>query len=325
MGRMGFAAGICLALVGVSRVRAELAWPPPVRTFASADGSTQFQVTPSETATEPATGRAFRRGKSGDEALWEVKLINTPDRAFLAANGSAITVENVVHQWDQHAVVVYDTHGQVIADVPLNRFLSYQEVMDRKAANRESVVLWDDSWTGSCRFEVRDRANEFVVEPPSGLIRRISLSTGEIALGEAGAKLDPPVVSLAGLSSRNGRSVVFEVLNPNDAPLFYSGYTRESFSPPIPAGEMHPLYDQEVMRNGAWEKVDVGHCGTGRGEVFIPARGSQKFWIPLIGDLPEPIRYGIHWQGEKGEWSKAAAWGPAVRREELDRLPKLDE
>jgi hypothetical protein len=313
--------GALLAVALQDDARAELI-PGPVRTFSSADGLTHFRVTRGEPQTEAATGRVFRETDGKEETVWEGKLVNTPDRAFVASNGSVATVENHSHQWDQHAVVVYDVHGKAVADLQLNRFLGHQEILDRKAANRESVILWDDSWTGACRFTMNDRGGEFIVEPPSGRLRRISLATGEVSLGVAGIQLEAPIVSLIGTSTENGLSLVFEAMNPNDIPMYYAGYARDSFSPPIPAGVMYPLYSQELERNGVWESVNVGHCKTGQGEVAIPARSSQRFSIYVAGELKEPIRYGLRWHKGSDQWATETVWSRTITQSDVDRLVK---
>jgi hypothetical protein len=317
---IGVAVGVFLASSLQSAVRADRQ-APPVRTFSSADGLTHIRVTPGDPPTESATGKVFRESNGSEETVWEGKLVNTPDRAFVSPTGSVATVEHYSHQWDQHAVVVYDHQGKVIADFPLNRFLDHQEIFDFKRTIRESIVLWNESWTGKSKFTMKDDGNEFIVEPPSGRLRRISTLTGEMTFGD-GAQLEPPTVSLIGTSPDNGLSLVFEAMNPNDVPMYYVGYTRDSFNPPIPAGRLYPIYTMDVERNGAWENVNVGHCKTGQGEVAIPARASQKFLIPLLGELKEPVRYGLRWHRTGEQWTSETAWGESITQSDVDRLVK---
>lgn len=320
MGSIRLVLGVCVAAFALSEAHADLVWPPPVRTFSSADGLTQFRVTPSESSTEPAMGLVVQTDYQGQEkVLWETRLVNTPDRAFVANSGAVATVENYSHQWDQHAVVIYDAQGKMISDFPLNRFLTHQEVVDQKAANRESVRLWPESWTGACRFWIDDKTGEFVVEPPSGRTRHLSLTTGELAYRPARQGLQPPVITLTGLSPQNGTSLVFEVLNPNDAPLDYYGYTVNSFDPPIPAGMIWPLYTCEVEREGTWTRVELGHCKTGQGEVSIPARSVQKFLVH-IGEVKEPTRYGLLWHNSGDGWTTETAWSPTITQADVDAL-----
>lgn len=321
----GLAVGVVLAVSLQGGARADRL-PPSVRTFSSVDGEMHFRVTPGDPPTEGATGRVFRQSDGKEETVWEGKLVNTPDRAFVSPTGSVATVEHYSHQWDKQAVVVYDHSGKMVADFPLNRFLSYQEVFDLKNANRESVVLWNESWTGRCKFTMSEKANEFVIEPPSGLVRRISTLTGELAVGVAGGTPEPPQISLVGTSPLNGVSLVFEVMNPNDVPMYYAGYTRDSFSPPIAAGEMHPLYLMEVERNGGWEQIDLGHCKTGQGEVAVPPRSSQKFSVHVRGELKEPVRYGFRWhRGHEQWWADETTWTQAITQADVDRLVKAGE
>jgi hypothetical protein len=212
----------------------------------------------------------------------------------------------------------------MVADLPLNRFLGHQEIFDFKRANRESVVLWNESWPGKSKFTMKEDGDEFVVEPPSGRLRRISTLTGEMTVG-SGLPLESPTVSLIGTSTDNGLSLVFEAMNPNDVPMYYVGYTRDSFDPPIPAGRMYPIYMLEIERNGAWENVNVGHCKTGQGEVAIPPRSSQKFLIPVIGEMNEPVRYGLRWHRTGEQWTSETAWGQTITQSDVDRLVKARE
>jgi hypothetical protein len=247
--------------------------PPPFRTFASADGSTLFRVTSPATPEGPAVGRVFRVGNSGaEQVLWETTLVNVPDRAFVSARGQVATVESRRHQWGDHAVVVYGSDGERKADIPLFDVISFEDSLDWHAL-RASAKGWSDSWTGRCRFEVDDERQEFLVTAPSQRVRRVSLIDGRVRLGRAGVALEPPRITLKGDPQAG---LVFDVLNPNDEPKYYTGYTRASFSPPIPAGEMRPLCRVEVQRQagGPWEDATPGYCGTGLGEVFIPARAT---------------------------------------------------
>ncbi len=295
--------------------------PLPFRTFASADGSTLFRVTPPATPDGAAVGRVFRVVNPGaEQVLWETTLVNVPDRAFVSVRGQVATVES--RRWGDHTVVVYASDGERKADLPLFNVISFEDSLDWHTM-RTSAKGWSDSWTGRCRFEVDDQRQEFLVTAPSQRVRRVSLVDGQVRLGRGGVALEPPRITLKGDPQAG---LVFDVLNPNDEPLYYTGYTRESFSPPIPAGEMRPLCRVEVQRQpgGPWEDATPGHCGTGLGEVFIPARATQSFAVPapVAGDGWHALRFALLWYDDADESSEPRkAWSAPVARADPGRTP----
>ena len=313
-----FAASLCL----VGRPPQLAAEAPGTRTFASADGTTTFRVATADDESGHCIGRAVRLDDDGKEQMaWEAKLVNCPSRAFVSRSGEVATVESREHTWGDHAVVIYDAQGTVKADLNLNRFLGHQEIWDRTSAGKVLPQEWRHSWTGACRFAVDDEHREFLVTPPSGRTRRLSFVDGKVRFGTAGVELQPPQITFRGANSENGGSFVFDALNSNDEPLFYYGYTRDSFSPPIPAGRIYPLCRFEIQEapDGEWKNLDPGYCKTGQGEVFIPSRSTQTFTVAPHRQDWHALRIGIRWhKSDEDEWGTVIEWSEPVLKKDAE-------
>jgi len=312
------AVGLCL----LGWIRQIAAGEPALRTFASADGTTMFRVAAPAEESGQCSGRVVRLDDDGKEQpVWEATLVNCPSRAFVASSGEVATVESREHKWGDHAVVIYDAQGKVQGDLNLNRFLGHQEIWDRTSAGKVFPQEWKLSWTGACRFAVDDERREFLVTPPSGRTRRLSFASGQIHFGAAGERLLPPKIVFRRATAENGGSLEFDTMNPNDEPLFYYGYTRDSFSPPIPAGRMYPLCRFEIREGpgGEWKNLDPGYCKTGQGEVFIPSRSTQTFAVAPHRQDWHALRIGLRWHSnDEDEWGTETEWSePVVRQDAM--------
>jgi hypothetical protein len=126
----------------------------------------------------------------------------------------------------------------------------------------------------------------------------------------------PPTIRFVG-QDENG-AARFEVQNPNAEPLPYVGYRANAFAPPLMAGTVAPLYSVEVLKGGKWTPHPIGWCGTGVGEVAIPARGKASFTVHLPDGDWEAMKAGLSWFKKAGpEGRPEAAWSPAVAREKV--------
>jgi hypothetical protein len=128
---------------------------------------------------------------------------------------------------------------------------------------------------------------------------------------KAPAQLQPPAVKLV---SVNGGVMTFEISNLNAAPLPYSGYTPESFSPCLREGTVAPWYSLELRRGGAWKPVPMLRCKTGKGPVSVPARGKATFDVYTpAGDWDE-VRVGLTWFRTADHKEPAVAWSAGVNK-----------
>jgi hypothetical protein len=94
----------------------------------------------------------------------------------------------------------------------------------------------------------------------------------------------------------SGFSLAVEVSNPNQkGPLTFIGYKPDSFDPPIPKGQISPIYKVELKRAGKWEKQPQGWCGTGMGAIALEPQATATFgvWVP-DGDW-EAVKVGVTW------------------------------
>lgn len=128
--------------------------------------------------------------------------------------------------------------------------------------------------------------------------------------------VDAPVVSFQKVVHKHGGVFLqFQVENLNKQAVHFVGYTPESFTDGIPAGEIRPMYLVEARQaNAAWKAIELGHCATGRGELMIEAQGKVTFdTIIPEGDWAE-CRVGFAWSSDlkaKG----TVAWTSAIKRD----------
>jgi hypothetical protein len=93
-----------------------------------------------------------------------------------------------------------------------------------------------------------------------------------------------------------GFSMTVEVSNPNQkGSLTFVGYKPDSFDPPLPKGQISPIYKVELKRAGKWQKRPIGWCGTGMGAIALEPQATATFgvWVPE-GDW-EAVRVGVTW------------------------------
>jgi hypothetical protein len=129
---------------------------------------------------------------------------------------------------------------------------------------------------------------------------------------------DAPMVKYLGTSSRHGGEwLSFEVDNPGKSPIAYAGYTPESYTDGIPAGEIRPIYQIEVRAGNEWKPMELGHCATGRGKVLIDAKTKLRFYSVIPeGDWTE-TRVGICWQQGDNQSLRGVAWSGTIKRDDL--------
>jgi hypothetical protein len=139
----------------------------------------------------------------------------------------------------------------------------------------------------------------------------VPLAALALATGGPAAGLNAPEVKLVGVQ---GGSLVFEVTNPNDAPLPYYGYTAESFSPPLPEGAIAPLYRVELRTDG-WKAVAMGWCGTGRGPVAIAPKKTVTFRVPVPGGDWAEAKVGLAWFPADRAEGSCTAWAHFTRKD----------
>ncbi len=124
-----------------------------------------------------------------------------------------------------------------------------------------------------------------------------------------------------------GFSLAVEVSNPGTQMLRYLGYRPDSFAPPIPKGQMIPIYRIELKQAGKWQQHPImWDCGTGIDDVEFAAKTSATFGVWLPAGPWEAVRIGVAWRPAAGdkEAALAVAWSPELTRQEIRRgLPPL--
>jgi hypothetical protein len=125
----------------------------------------------------------------------------------------------------------------------------------------------------------------------------------------------------------SGFSLAVEVTNPGTQTLQYFGYRPDSFSSPIPKGQIRPLYQIELKQAGKWQAHPIGWCGWGDGDLDFAPKTSATFGVWVPAGPWEAVRIGISWRPAGGD-KKAAwafAWSPELTRQEIRRALKAGE
>ena len=93
-----------------------------------------------------------------------------------------------------------------------------------------------------------------------------------------------------------GFSLAVAVSNPNQKdPLTFIGYKADSFDPPIPKGQVSPLYKVELRRSGKWQEQPRGWCGTGLGAIALAPRATATFGVWVTNGDWDAVRLGVTW------------------------------
>lgn len=127
---------------------------------------------------------------------------------------------------------------------------------------------------------------------------------------------DTPAISFQKVVQKHGRTFMqFQVENAGKRTIHFVGYTPESFSDGIPAGEIRPLYSMEVRQaKGEWKPQELGHCATGHGVQAIEAKGKVTFETVLPESDWAEVRVGFAWASDpKGK--STILWSSPIKRE----------
>jgi len=89
------------------------------------------------------TGRLFTYDRKGREKiLWERRLDYVPRRVLVSDFGAVVALNEWARRGFEHALVVFDGSGNVIADYELEDLLGPQEIAS-KVRQTASNRLWD--------------------------------------------------------------------------------------------------------------------------------------------------------------------------------------
>ena len=117
--------------------------------------------------------------------------------------------------------------------------------------------------------------------------QKVSAKPAQIRLRSAGASK---------IGGAPGFSLAGQVSNPNQkVSLRFIGYRPDSFAPPLPKGQISPIYKIEVKRDGKWHAQPRGYCGTGMDAIALAPQAKATFgaWV-AEGDW-QSVRIGVTW------------------------------
>lgn len=271
----------CLMIAGTVSISVSAA-EPVRRLFSSLSGTMMLRVSTDENGTA-ITGTMIQTGAGLREnrVIWNKSLAFLPEKAFVSDAGEVILVQKIVLDQNTYwqarevpnAVSAYSAMGELLAQYELTDFTEHQKLWDRisGAPNRSAKVFSDSkSWTASCRFEIDERYGQLLITPESGRTRRIDFTTGGKTFLPPGMQLQAPRLQVVGITRGDRSRLLIDMINPNDHALSYYGYTRDSFSPEIPAGWIYPLYQIERVVDDQREPINVGFCKTGQVKPCSP-------------------------------------------------------
>jgi len=147
-------------------------------------------------------------------------------------------------------------------------------------------------------------------------------------------KMKPPTIKLQSASTVSiGEaqfvSLTLEVSNPNrGVSLSVTGYAPDSFDPPIPEGQIFPLYQIHLLRKGQWKQDPIGFCGTGLTNLELAPDSPVTFSVAIPTGDWEAVKVGIgHNPGwsEKEETTTTTLWTVVFTKEEIEKRQKAGQ
>jgi hypothetical protein len=137
-------------------------------------------------------------------------------------------------------------------------------------------------------------------------------------------RVKPPEIILRGagpaaLGAENCLALTFEISNPNEASLPYTGYRPDSFDPALAAGQISPLCQIELKRDGKWQPQPIGYCGWGMGELELAAGASATFGLMVPADDWQAIKVAVgRFSAWSGERATTTVWSAEFSRAEIE-------
>jgi hypothetical protein len=169
---------IVLATISLSApdaIHADKWAAPKPRIFASMWGTYGFKLLLPDKG-GGSEGLLFQLDAQGkDVVLWHKKLVNIPDRVFVAENRHVVTIDTYGGLGFAHVLVVYDDKGAVLKDYQLEDLLTANEIKTKVKQTASSR-----HWVQDAKFDFE--ADHFVVRLAWGRTIRIHLATGKVGM-----------------------------------------------------------------------------------------------------------------------------------------------
>jgi len=155
-------------------------WPGSrPQTYTSAAGTHRFKTRPPQLSTWSGRshGTLVAATSSGEETvLWSRELVNIPVTAYVADSGaSVVTFDTWAKLGYEHALVIYDRHGNVVADYDLEALLTPQEI-----ASHVVHTVSARRWLQDARIAFGPGERDIVIALNWGKTTRVALDSGAI-------------------------------------------------------------------------------------------------------------------------------------------------
>lgn len=158
-------------------------WPGSrPQAYTSASGGHRFKTRPPQLSTwsGKSHGTLVATTPAGGETeLWSRDLVNIPVTAYVSDSGAwVVTMDTWARLGYEHALVIYDRHGAVVADYDLDALLTPQEI-----ASHVVHTMNARRWRQDARIAFGPGERDIVITLHWGRTIRVALATGAIEPG----------------------------------------------------------------------------------------------------------------------------------------------
>jgi hypothetical protein len=105
----------------------------------------------------------------------------------------------------------------------------------------------------------------------------------------------------------------FVLLNSGSTPVYYTGYTPDSFNPDLSKGVISPFFLERVKIGGLWSDKSLDYCGVGLASMRLLPGQAGRFMIVQMSD-EESVQVGGDCYPVQDERAKTGAisWSNAI-------------
>lgn len=156
---------------------------PGSRVFAATSGERGFKVIATRAtegthaAEKEARGVLFYVEEDGTEkVLWDKKLVNIPMCALVSSsNNCVVTLDTWGRLGYEHALVIYDSKGEVVMDLKLADLLTMEEIEKNVGQSKSSR-----DWLREADTHFDETAGHLVIALKWGKVITIDLKSGKV-------------------------------------------------------------------------------------------------------------------------------------------------
>jgi hypothetical protein len=164
---------IAMAAGWLSRAEGDTWLPPRPKIYASQFGEYGLKVIPNEPNTSATLFTLNEKGE--DQTAWQGPLVNLPYRVFVSDAGPVVTLDTYARVGYEHALVVYDAKGKVLADYRLEDLLTAAEIEAHVLITAGS--RW---WNTEAQLGFSPDGESFAIKLEWGKVITVDVKTGKL-------------------------------------------------------------------------------------------------------------------------------------------------